>query len=583
MKKLIDIQDISFCHPDQTDDRPILNHISLQIEQGEFVAIVGANGSGKTTLARHLNGLYTPTNGKVLINGLDTQSPKNLNQIRKTIGMVFQYPEDQIIATTVEEDVAFGPENLGMPISEIRNQVDWALRRVGLWQYRHRPPYLLSAGQMQRVGIAGVIAMRPSCIVFDEATAMLDPQGRKDVLSLMKEFHQEGLTVIFITHFMEEAVQADRIIVVNDGWISLDGAPDEIFSDQVDLEAYGLELPKVVQIGNILQQKLPGFSGRFFSMEALLDAIPFALVNESVSLSGEKNEEWQINEAEEVLISVKELDHTYAVNTPMAHQALDGVDLQVRVNQAHGLLGATGSGKSTLLQHLNGIYRPQQGQVRVGPFDMQNDHISMRDVCQYAGLVFQIPENQFFEQYVGDEIAFGPKQFGLTGQPLRERVKWAMELVELDFDEFKDRFIQTLSGGEKRKVALASVLANEPKLLILDEPTAGLDPQTRILILERLVRLKENGMQMILSSHHMDDVAKLCSEVTLLLEGKDISTGESSLILSDIEKMNRVGLEPPIASLVTIHMREKGWQIPPGIITMQDFAKSLEQIGGIDE
>ena len=215
MPVLIEVDNLTYVHP-QADPAalPALQGISFTIEEGELVALVGANGSGKTTLARHLNALLVPTSGKILISGFDTRQETDYSTIRSTVGMVFQSPEDQIVGMTVEEDIAFGPENLGLAPAEIRRRVNEALAIVNMEQLRLRSPHQLSAGQMQRVALAGILAMRPRCIVFDETTSMLDPQGRRDVMDLLLQLNREGLTIIYITHFMEEAAQARRVIIL---------------------------------------------------------------------------------------------------------------------------------------------------------------------------------------------------------------------------------------------------------------------------------------------------------------------------------------------------------------------------------
>ncbi len=232
-----------------------LSDISLSISSGEFVAIIGHNGSGKSTLAKHLNALLLPTEGTVLVKGMDTRDSQHLWTIRQTAGMVFQNPDNQMVATAVEEDVAFGPENLGVPAAEIRRRVEAALKTVGMWEYRTAAPHLLSGGQKQRVAIAGVLAMQPEALILDEPTAMLDPSGRREVMDTVVRLNRdEGITVVHITHFMEEAVLATRVIVMNDGRVVLDGAPEEVFSHVNELRALGLDVPQVTELAQRLSQ-----------------------------------------------------------------------------------------------------------------------------------------------------------------------------------------------------------------------------------------------------------------------------------------------------------------------------------------
>ena len=247
---IIKTQDLLFRYTTEEGVAPtVLDRISLTIEPGSFVAILGHNGSGKSTLAKHFNAILLPTDGKVYVDGMDTADEAPLLDIRRRVGMVFQNPDNQIVASVVEEDVAFAPENLGVPSTEIRQRVDEALATVGMTAYARHAPHLLSGGQKQRVAIAGVLAMEPECIVLDESTAMLDPVGRREVLSTVKQLNREkGITVVLITHHMDEAAQADRLVVMHDGRVVRDGPPAQVFQDVDGLRALGLEVPESVAL-----------------------------------------------------------------------------------------------------------------------------------------------------------------------------------------------------------------------------------------------------------------------------------------------------------------------------------------------
>ena len=233
-----------------------LDHINLSIYKGEFVAIIGTNGSGKSTLAKHLNALLMPSSGHCKVNNLNTTNPENIWEVRQVVGMVFQNPDNQIVATVVEEDVAFGPENLGIEPKEISRRVSKALQVVGMEEYRYHSPHLLSGGQKQRVAIAGVLAMQSECLILDEPTAMLDPQGRQEVLGTVCQLHKENnITIVYITHFMEEAVVADRVIVMNQGKVVMEGVPSQIFSQVTQLKELGLDVPVAAEMAYRLRQK----------------------------------------------------------------------------------------------------------------------------------------------------------------------------------------------------------------------------------------------------------------------------------------------------------------------------------------
>ena len=257
MSAMIKAEHLTFRYADEPlENPPVLQDINLEIEAGSFVAILGHNGSGKSTLAKHFNALLTPTEGKFLVDGLDTSDPDKLLEIRGQVGMVFQNPDNQIVASVVEEDVAFGPENLGVPPAEIRERVDRALKMVGMYEMREHSPHLLSGGQKQRVAIAGIIAMMPKCIVLDEATAMLDPSGRRETVDTIKELNEKyGITVVLITHHMDEAAQAQRLVVMAGGRIIDDGPPREVFQHVDTLRAAGLTVPETVSLLYELRQE----------------------------------------------------------------------------------------------------------------------------------------------------------------------------------------------------------------------------------------------------------------------------------------------------------------------------------------
>lgn len=568
MNALIQLEQVTFRYSGAAANTPALDEVCLEFQAGEFVCILGANGSGKTTLARHLNGLLTPQSGRVLVNGLDTRERRSLGAIRQRVGMVFQHPEDQIIASTVEEDAAFGPENLGLPPDDIRRRVDSAIEAVGLQAHRSRPPHLLSAGQMQRLALAGVLAMRPDCVVFDEATTMLDPAGRRMALELMDELRGAGMAVLFVTHNMQEAALAERAVVLNRGRVVFDGAPRGLFAHPA-LSEWGLELPPAVELADCLRVCIPSLPGNIATVEDLLAALPawHGAARPAASAA-------RAADSAPTRIEVRDLEHIYLAGTPLAHTALQGANLRVAVGRAHGLIGATGSGKSTLLQHLNGLLRPQKGTVQIGEYAVGQNEPPTRVLTRLAALVMQNPEMQFFEQYVGDEIAFGPKQYE-QDEPLAQRVRRAMELVGLDFEAFKDRLTHTLSGGEKRKVALASALALHPQILLLDEPTAGLDPRSRGQIMAALISLTGEGMDLVLSSHQMEDIAVLAADVTAFRKGCDVLQGTSGEVFGQFERLQEIGLEAPVAARAAARLRELGWPLPDGLVTADALLGAL--------
>lgn len=273
---LIEIQNVSYAYEDAA--AKALNNVSLTINDGEFVAVVGHNGSGKSTLAKHLNALLLPTEGKVLVDGMDTADEADTLSIRQRVGMVFQNPDNQLVTTIVEEDVAFGPENIGVPGNEIRTRVDRALAAVGMEKYAHSAPNMLSGGQKQRIAIAGMLAMQPKVLVLDEATAMLDPKGRRDIIDLVTKLHKEnGITVVMITQYMEEAIGADRVAVMSGGEMILEGTPKEVFSQDELLHKHRLDVPVMQQLANRLNARGANLPKSILSVEEMAQAICLSL------------------------------------------------------------------------------------------------------------------------------------------------------------------------------------------------------------------------------------------------------------------------------------------------------------------
>ena len=272
MEEIIEIKDLVYEYKNEENEGvAALKKVSLQVKEGEFLVVIGHNGSGKSTMAKHMNALLLPSGGKVYVNGLDTAEENNTWAIRQTAGMVFQNPDNQIVATIVEEDVAFGPENLGIEPKEIRNRVDSALKAVGMDTFRKKGPHLLSGGQKQRIAIAGVIAMKPKCIILDEPTAMLDPSGRREVMETIRQLNrEEGITVVHITHFMDEAVQADRVIVMEEGNIVLEGTPKEVFQQVEILKKLGLDVPQVTELAFQLKSSGINLSAEILTVDEMV-------------------------------------------------------------------------------------------------------------------------------------------------------------------------------------------------------------------------------------------------------------------------------------------------------------------------
>ena len=275
MSSMIELKDVTFAYPAEEgkQTKNALDGVTLSIEKGSFVAVLGHNGSGKSTLAKTMNAILVPTGGKVLVEGMDTAQESNLLAIRQRVGMVFQNPDNQIVATIVEEDVAFALENLGVPAPEIRERIDESMKLAGIYEQKDKAPHKLSGGQKQRVAIAGVIAMRPDCLVLDEATAMLDPRGRRQVMKTIRQLREAGISIVAITHYMEEAAQADRVLVMSRGRIVMEGTPEQVFSQTERLHSYHLDVPQAAELRDELVKAGIPMPNNVITPEACAEAL----------------------------------------------------------------------------------------------------------------------------------------------------------------------------------------------------------------------------------------------------------------------------------------------------------------------
>ncbi len=569
MPPVIRIENLHHIYQRESGAVQALRGIDLSIEPGEYVVLLGHNGSGKSTLAKHLNALLLPTQGEVWVKGWNTRERAHLREIRSTVGMVFQQPDNQIVATIVEEDVAFGPENLGLPRAEIRRRVDWSLEQVAMQPFRHRAPHLLSGGQKQRICIAGVLAMRPEVLVLDEATAMLDPQGRKEVLDIAWRLNKEqGVTIVAATHFMREAIHADRLIIMDEGRIALQGPPREVFQQLDRLRALHLDAPHVSELAQALHRRFPAFPASLLTPQEIADAVVGCCgssekqgargVREGDKEVGrERKRETPISNLQSPisaspllststpLLSLHHVAHYYMRGTPLQVKALEDITIEVFPGEIVGLIGHTGSGKSTAIQHFNGLLRAHEGKVTVLGQNLNDPTVDLRTVRRMVGLVFQMPEAQLFEQYVGDDIAYGPRKQGLSREEVRARVQRAMEAVGLPFAEFKDRITFGLSGGQMRRVAIAGVLALEPQVLVLDEPSAGLDPQARRQLMRHILNLRSRGVTLVIISHNMEELAEICDRLYVIADGRTVMAGAPAAIFSAADKLRSIGLDTP--------------------------------------
>ena len=621
-----------------------ISHLNFTIEEGSFVCVLGHNGSGKSTLAKLFNALQIPTEGCVIISGMDSREEANVFPIREKVGMVFQNPDNQIIASVVEEDVGFGPENIGIPTEEIWKRVADALDAVNMEAYRLKSPNHLSGGQKQRVAIAGTLAMEPKTIVLDEPTAMLDPSGRAEVIRSIRELNQKkGITIILITHYMEETVDADRIILMDQGKLVLDGTPKEIFSKVEELKSLRMDVPLITDLAHELRLSGMPVSDGILKEEELVeellaifgedsfmeekekgqkekgqkeeepegesDTVASAVIENSIGKRSEEmnsqattpsSEEKEIeaeiekeNKTEkenDFILKVENLSCIYQKGTAMESYALKDINLSIKRGSFSALIGHTGSGKSTLLQHFNGLIKPEEGEISVhfrknpalilqdkgflfwkgkkrkvekeGVLSFKEEGFDFQGLRFKVGLVFQYPEYQLFEETVFEDVLFGPKNQGLSLEDAKKEAEEALRSMGVE-EALWQKSPFELSGGQKRRVAIAGVLAMEPELLILDEPTAGLDPAGREELFQVIAHLQERyAMTILLVSHSMDDVARYAEEVFVLNQGECIRQGSPEEVFSHKKEMEELGLGLPQIRAFLYSLEEKGLSFP---------------------
>ena len=556
-----------------------IDELDLNIEAGQFIAILGHNGSGKSTLAKHMNAILTPTEGSIWVDGKNTKQDENVWDVRQSACMVFQNPDNQIIGTVVEEDVGFGPENLGVPTDEIWERVEQSLKAVGMLEYRHRSPNKLSGGQKQRVAIAGVVAMRPKCIVLDEPTAMLDPNGRKEVLRTIEELRKkENVTVILITHYMEEVLGADRVIVMDKGHIVMDGTTREIFSQVELLQQYRLDVPQVTLLAHALQKRGLPISDGILTVDELVEALETCEKSQVMAESKEKADDSMAIEDDTTVKPILQLEHLHYIYSPKtAYEkvALNDINLSIYEGEFVGVIGHTGSGKSTMIQHLNGLLKATDGAIYYRGENIYQEKYDMRELRNHVGLVFQYPEYQLFEADVLSDVCFGPKNQGLTPEECRERAIRALELVGLP-EKYYEVSPFDLSGGQKRRVAIAGVLAMQPKVLVLDEPTAGLDPKGRDEILDQIAYLqRERKITVILVSHSMEDIAKYVDRIIVMNRGCKMYDGKPKEVFSHYKELEKVGLAAPQITYIMHALSAKGIPVDVRATTIQEAATSI--------
>ncbi len=552
-----------------------LDGISLDIPSGQFVAILGPNGCGKSTLAKHLNALLLPDEGCVYIDGKNTSDVEALWKIRQQVGMVFQNPDNQIIGASVEEDTAFGPENRCVPSDEIRKLVGESLRAVNLEHKRRVPPSRLSGGQKQRVATAGVIACRSTYMVLDEPTAMLDPTARRDMMRLILRLNREmGITVVLITHHTDEVVDADSVVLMNQGKILCQGTPREIFSQPALLKQVKMDIPQVTELGERLQVRgMPIQLPVLREAELIEQLKPLLPADRPVLMKTQPD--WSAESSEQPLLTTEHICYSYGTGTAEETPVLRDVSLKIWPGECIGLVGVSGSGKTTLIKHLNGLLKASSGDVRFAGRSIYEKKYKLSGLRKEVGLVFQYPENQLFGQTVLKDVCFGPLNMGMSPEEAERAACESLSLVGIGEENYYASPLET-SGGQRRRIAIAGVLAMHPKILILDEPAAGLDPATKHMIFDLLTRIKrERNIAIVLVSHHMEDVAQYADRVYVLDKGTLVMEGAPREVFRSVRQLKEMGIGVPAVSAFTEDLRTAGYALPRPAVTVPEAEEMI--------
>ncbi|MFO8055918.1 MAG: energy-coupling factor transporter ATPase [bacterium] len=539
----------------RSEDRA-LRKIDLSCAEGERTAIIGRTGAGKSTLLRCCNRLVPASykgefQGTVRLLGEDVSDKKPFELAAKA-GMVLQDFESQLFSTTCEQDVAFGPENLGLPRDEIRQRITNSLRAVGLEDLRRRDSSTLSGGQKQRLAIASVLSLNPSVLLLDEPVTDLDAEGRADIESLTEDLCQQGFTVIMAEHETGLLQHADRLIGLDGGDKVLDAPCREVLWKPAELERLGVRPPDLVVIMDGL-----GLSERPRD------------INEAGRLLHEKGFTLEtLQEAEGAgnqgppLISMEDVHHTYQNGV----EALSGISLDIKEGEFVSVLGRNGSGKTTLVKHINGLLKPIRGEVKVDDKDTREARVS--ELGRMVGFVFQDPDHQIFAGRVFDEVAFAPRNFGFGESEVRERVGRSLELVGLSHKEDADPFL--LTKGERQRVALASIIAADPPVIVMDEPTTGLDYPAQRAVMDLLKELNHKGTTVIMITHALWVAAEYADRCVLLHEGRVLKEGPARLVLTEQELLNKAGLAMPEAAALGLAMGGR-------VLTAEEFLAATKK------
>lgn len=565
----IEIKNAYYRYPNARDF--VLRGINLKVERGEFVSLMGPTGAGKSTLCLTLNGILPHSlggelQGEVRIMGKAT-TDCTVPELAQKVGIVFQESESQLFSMSVEEEVAFGPENLGVDPVEIRERVDWALEVVRMKEYSHQSPFKLSGGQKQRVAIAAALSMLPDILILDEPTSELDPVGKMEVFSVVSYLKEkQNITVVIVEHESEEIARfSDRILVLEKGEIVLEDEPRKVLGDVDRLKEIRLCPPHVCELASILNRKLNNRKNFSFltlkEAKEKLEPLFLEVKNCQVKVLSKKDELESCPDSyceyiknTHPIIFVENLHFRYE---GADKKALKGINLNINQGEFVAIIGQNGAGKTTLVKHFNGTLKPGQGNVYVEGVNTRKETVA--ELSRKVGYVYQNPDHQIFCSTVEEEVAFGSKNLGLSGEEIKKRVQEAISIMGLE--SIRGNCPSVLGLGERRKVSLASIISMKPHIIILDEPTTGVDWETCLELMRAVRKLNREGHTIIMISHNMRMVAEHARRVIILGNGEVILDSSTRKVFSQSEILKKTFLIPPqitrlAQSLGKISMRE---------------------------
>jgi len=574
----VKLENLTYSYPHS--DSQALSDVNLELKKGEFVLLVGPSGCGKSTLVRCLNRLIPEISGgsfsgRVLLQGKDLQNEK-IRKLALEVGMVFQNPETQLFSMTVSEDISFGPENLCLPRIEVLSRVEKALKAVRLEKLRDHFIFTLSGGEKQRTAIGGNLAMEPEILVLDEPTSDLDPTGTQEVLELLKRLNEEKhTTLILIEHKIDSVFEiADRMLVMDKGRLIFDGKPFEILCrEEGTLKTLGIHPPQLIEIAHLLRMDceasiVPSYENVLKRLAELLQMS--ATRSKLESWRGQKSEtSSSILPSEENLPFVRIENLCYRLED--GSEILKNINLDIKSGEFLALIGHNGAGKTTLAGHLIGFCRPSCGRILLNEKDM--GRYSTAQLSKTVGYLFQNPDSQIFMDSVNREVRFGLENVGIPKDKIEKLVTESLETMELS--AYNNRHPHSLSRGQRQRLAVASILALEPALLVLDEPTTGQDRGHILKFMNKMRELNKLGKTVILITHDMELVAEYAERVVVMKQGRILLDGSTANVFSNTEKLNEAGILPPLLSKLCSDLRKQGINVPP-LLTVSELKCFLQ-------